>query len=44
MFFLFTLSEKNKGWTQISWMGWGLATIQKTENLSELEKEKFIKN
>ncbi|EJO79339.1 LA_2168 family protein [Leptospira interrogans] len=43
MFFPIYSSEKNKGWTQISWMGWGLATIQKTENLSELEKEKIHK-
>ncbi|EMP08719.1 hypothetical protein LEP1GSC124_0270, partial [Leptospira interrogans serovar Pyrogenes str. 200701872] len=41
--FSYLLFGKNKGWTQISWMGWGLATIQKTENLSELEKEKIHK-
>lgn len=43
MFFPIYSSEKNKGWTQISWIGWGLRTIQKTRNLSELEKEKIHK-
>lgn len=43
MFFPIYSSEKNKGWTQISWMGWGLGTIQKTRNFSELEKEKIHK-
>lgn len=43
MLFPIYSSEKNKGWTQISWMGWGLGTIQKTGNLFELEKEKTHK-
>ncbi|EMN47763.1 hypothetical protein LEP1GSC088_1122 [Leptospira interrogans str. L1207] len=42
MFFPIYSSEKNKGWTQISWMGWG-GNDSKTENLSELEKEKIHK-
>lgn len=43
MLFPIYSSEKNKGWTQISWMGWGLGTIQKTRNLFEFEKEKTHK-
>ncbi|EMO75115.1 hypothetical protein LEP1GSC127_0730 [Leptospira kirschneri str. 200801925] len=41
--FSYLLFGKNKGWTQISWMGWGLGTIQKTRNFSGLEKKKYHK-
>ncbi|ONF86471.1 LA_2168 family protein [Leptospira santarosai] len=39
IFLPISASEKSKGWTQISWMGWGLAGSRKDSDLLSQEKE-----
>ncbi|WP_061248339.1 LA_2168 family protein [Leptospira alstonii] len=43
MFFPASASEKNNGWTQVSWMGWGLAGSQKTSGLSQSKEDRTLK-
>ncbi|MBE8400649.1 hypothetical protein IQA64_00755 [Leptospira borgpetersenii serovar Tarassovi] len=43
IFFQISASEKNKGWAQISWMGWGLAGSQKTSDLSQVKEDRIYK-
>lgn len=43
MFFQIFASEKNKGWAQISWMGWGLVGSQKTSDLSQVKEDRIYK-
>ncbi|EMY78868.1 hypothetical protein LEP1GSC060_1158 [Leptospira weilii serovar Ranarum str. ICFT] len=36
-------SEKNNGWTKVSWTGWGLAASQKTPGLSQSKEDRVYK-
>lgn len=43
IFFQISASEKSKGWTQISWVGWGLAGTQKVSDLSQAKEDRIYK-